>query len=392
MIHPFEKTRLAAIKLYTHFKPSVEKSLSLQRALEDSAGKIEAPNLHVAGDVKHLTTPDKADILLRIFTPRELSFSREDGLKITEDWRGTILFFHGGGWVSGSTDLYADPLADLAHALRRRVIAVEYRRAPEHRFPTAAEDCYFVAKELFAGHILEDVVPEHIVLMGDSAGGNLAAVVSLMARDRGDFSPKTQVLLYPALNNDYGPDSPFYSVHKNGKDFMLTAKDMVDYVEMYASSAQDLKNPYFAPLLEKNNGGLPRTLIISAEYCPLRDEDEYYANLLAKAGNDVESFRVLMALHGYLLSPVAAETIQNTYKILRYFLDREALPTQHKRHIPFWGNYGWLHLDPLTTEPVIKTPPKSSSTRRPSCVGLPTKVSTEPAIKTPPKSNRNRTS
>lgn len=353
MIHPFEKTRLALIRLYTHFKPSVEKSLELQRALEDGAGKVEAPNLHVAGEVKHVTTPDGTDILLRIFTPRELTFSRKDGLKVTEDWRGTILYFHGGGWVSGNTELYADPLSDLAHALRRRVVAVEYRRAPEHRFPTAAEDCYFVAKELFAGHILDDVVDEYVVLMGDSAGGNLTSVVSLMARDRGDFTPHAQILLYPALNNDYGPDAPFYSVHENGKDFMLTAKDMVDYVEMYASSPEDLENPYFAPLLEKNNADLPRTLIISAEYCPLRDEDEYYAELLAKAGNEVESFRLLMALHGYLLSSVAAETIQNTYKILRYFLDGDALPSQKKHRIPFWGDYGWLHLDPLTTEPMI---------------------------------------
>lgn len=92
MIHPFEKTRLALIRLYTHFKPSVEKSLELQRALEDGAGKVEVPNLHVAGEVKHVTTPDGADILLRVFTPRELTFSREDGLKVTEDWRGTILF------------------------------------------------------------------------------------------------------------------------------------------------------------------------------------------------------------------------------------------------------------------------------------------------------------
>lgn len=351
MIHPFEKTRRSIVRAYTHFKPSVEDGLQAQRALEDGAARVEPPNFRVTHDTQHVKTNDGAKLLLRIFTPRTLEFSREAGVEIAQTWRGTILFFHGGGWVSGTTELYADALADLAHATERRVVAVEYRRAPEHRFPVAAEDCYLVARELFAGRILDDVDPDKIVIMGDSAGGNLAAVVSLMARDRGDFSPKNQVLIYPALNNDYGPDSPFYSVHANGKDFMLTAKDMVDYVELYASRAEDLENPYFAPLLEKDNTNLPRTLIISAELCPLRDEDEHYAHLLDEAQNKVESFRVLSAMHGYLLSPVAAETIQNTYRILAYFLDGTPLPAQKHYKNFFRGDYGWLHLDPKTTEP-----------------------------------------
>lgn len=354
MIHPFEKTRRALVRLYTHFKPSVDESLAAQRALEDGAGRAEPPNLRASHEVQYVTTDDGAEILLRIFTPRSLEFSRTEGLGIKKSWRGTILYFHGGGWVSGNTELYADALANLAHATERRIVAVEYRRAPEHRFPVPAEDCYCVARKLFAGEILPDVNPENIVLMGDSAGGNLTAAVSLMARDRGDFSPKTQVLIYPAVNNDYGPNAPFYSVHANGKDFMLTAKDMVDYVELYASSEKDLENPYFAPLLEKDNTRLPRTLIISAELCPLRDEDEYYAHVLSEAGNEVESFRLLSAMHGYLLSPVAVETVQNTYHILSYFLDGEELPSQSRKKPLLHNDYGWLHLNPRTTEPFVK--------------------------------------
>ena len=148
--------------------------------------------------------------------------SLASGLKVTEDSRGTILFFHGGGWVNGTVDFYLDACTTMALRLERRVVAVDYRRAPEHRFPQAPEDCYEVARQLYAGTLLDDVDADHVVLFGDSAGGNLAAVVSLMARDRGEFAPRTQMLLYPATYNDHDPATSLCeSVRENGEDLSL---------------------------------------------------------------------------------------------------------------------------------------------------------------------------
>lgn len=256
--------------------------------------------------------------------------------------RGTILFLHGGGWATGSVDYYTQACAHMAVRLRRRVIAVDYRLAPEYRFPTAAEDCYEVARRLFAGTLLDDLLadddhhpgnrfagsaaPECITLFGDSAGGNLAAVVSLMARDRGEFAPSTQMLLYPVVGSDYDPDTaPFESVRTNGTDYLLTAQDMADYIAMYRSSPADLTDPYFAPIHARDLTGQPRTLVISAEYCPLRDEDEAYARRLSLINGDVSCYRVYDGIHGYLLNPSAVNLVANTYRIIGHFLDGDAL-------------------------------------------------------------------
>ena len=103
-------------------------------------------------------------------------------------------------------------LTDMARLTRHTVVSVDYRLAPEHRFPAGPEDCYLAARELFTHSDLLGITPDQITLIGDSAGGNLAAVVSLMARDRGEFLPRQQILLYPATNNDHTENSPFDSV------------------------------------------------------------------------------------------------------------------------------------------------------------------------------------
>ena len=164
--------------------------------------------------------------------------------------------------------------------------------------------------------------PDSIVLFGDSAGGNLAAAVSLMARDRGEFMPRTQMLLYPVVGNDYNPEtSPFESVRTNGTDYILTAQDMADYIDMYRSSVADLTNPYFAPLTAHDLSNQPRTLVLSAEYCPLRDEDEAYARRLQLVNDNVSCYRIHDGIHGYLLNTSAVGLVSTTYRIIEHFLD-----------------------------------------------------------------------
>lgn len=322
---PFEKVTKAAVKAYTRLKPDVVDGYEAIRAAEEAASKIEAPRIRVREGRVSVPADDGYAVECRTFTPLDLDISL-DGVKVSEDWKGTVVFFHGGGWVTGQVDLYADACKDLALALKRRVVSVDYRLAPENRFPTPLDDCYAVARAVMAGEVFDDVVPGHVVLMGDSAGGNLACAVALKARDTDDFSVTRQILLYPVLNNDYGPDAPFASVHENGRDYILTAQDCQEYLMLYAAKPEDLEDPYLAPLLETDYADLPETLVISAELCPLRDEDEELAERLSGAGTAAAAYRIQDVMHGYLLYPSAADAVKTTFSICRSFLDGDALP------------------------------------------------------------------
>ncbi len=333
---PINKAVLAAFKTVTRLKPDIRESYKAQRVIEDVSARLSLPDLRCRIDDASAFMPDGFEIPLRIFTPLDIDFSLTNGLKVTEDSRGTILFFHGGGWVNGNVDFYIDACSTTAVKLQRRVVSVDYRRAPEHRFPCAPEDCYEVTRQLFAGTLLADVDVDNVVLFGDSAGGNLAAVVSLMARDRGEFMPRNQILLYPATYNDHSPSSLFDSVRENGEDYLLSARDIEGYMELYRSSPEDLLNPYFAPLLAPDLSGQPRTLVITAEYCPLRDEGEAYAGRLSLDGSPVQCYRVLNAVHGYFLYPSVFSLVRDTYRIIKYFLDGGELVQE--------GEPAWLEI------------------------------------------------
>ncbi|MDR1185504.1 MAG: alpha/beta hydrolase [Coriobacteriales bacterium] len=333
---PMNKAVLAAFKAVTRLRPDIRDFYKTQRVVEELSSKFMLPKLRCRIDDAKATMSDGYEVPLRIFTPQDIVITLAKGLKVTEDYRGTILFFHGGGWVNGSVDFYIDTCVSMAIKLERRVVAVDYRRAPEHRFPQAPNDCYEVARQLFTGALISDIAVDNVVLFGDSAGGNLAAVVSLMARDRGEFIPRTQVLLYPATYNDHSPSTIFDSVRDNGEDYLLPARDVEGYMELYRSEPDDIWNAYFAPLLAANLSGQPRTLVISAEYCPLRDEGEVYAGRLWLEGSDVWCYRMLNAVHGYLLYPSVFRLVKDTYRIIRHFLDDEELTQE--------GEPAWLGI------------------------------------------------
>ena len=231
-----------------------------------------------------------------------------------------ILFFHGGGWVSGTVESYAKTCDILGEMTGRRVVAVDYALAPEYPFPYAVEECYGVARELILRNSLFDVKPSDVILAGDSAGGNIAAAVSLMARDRGEFSINRQILIYPAVNNDHTENSQFESVRTNGTDYLLTSKRLCEYLDMYASDPLDKYNPYFAPYIAKDLSDQPDTLIITAEFDPLRDEGEAYGEKLQKFGNYAEVHRIHDALHGFFSLPYRYSHVRQAYKIINKFL------------------------------------------------------------------------
>lgn len=235
---------------------------------------------------------------------------------------GVLLFFHGGGWVTGDADSYAPVCRAMAHITDRTVVSVDYRLAPEHPFPSGLEDCYTVAQEFYTHPTRWGVRSRDIVLIGDSAGANLCAAVSLLARDRGDFLPTAQILIYPAVYNDYTANSPFPSVHENGTGYLLTARRLQDYIDYYIPREQR-QSPYFAPLLSKDLSRQPPTLLFSAQYDPLRDEGEAYAAALRRAGNQVEVYRVPGALHGYFSLSPKVPVVRMTYGKINRFLRRD---------------------------------------------------------------------
>lgn len=255
------------------------------------------------------------EVPIRLFFPHEKAMMEKTGKEVS-----VLLFIHGGGWVTEHIDNYMRVCARMADATARIVVAVEYRLAPEHPFPAGLEDCYAVAKALYEGKIIEGIPKEQICLIGDSAGGNLTAALSLMAKDKKEFMPKRQILLYPATYNDYSEQSPYESVRENGADYLLTAGKMRDYINLYANCEEDKKNPYFAPLLAEDLSGQPDTLILTAEFDPLRDEGEAYGKKLEKFGNHVETHRIKDALHGYFALGMKHYHVQESFEWINQFL------------------------------------------------------------------------
>lgn len=262
------------------------------------------------------------EVPVRIFFPNEKSFQESEDKRHDSKDKKLLLFIHGGGWVTESIDNYERICARLASATEHIVVSVEYRLAPEHPFPTGFMDCYAVAKAIYTNRFILNVNPQRITLIGDSAGGNLAAAVSLKARDDGIFKPQRQILIYPAVNNDYSDTSRFQSVKDCGSDYLLTAGKMRDYIDFYASREEDKKNKYFAPLMETDYRTQPDTLILTAEFDPLRDEGEEYGKRLKEAGNYVEVHRIKDALHGYFALGIRYFHVQESFELINQFLSR----------------------------------------------------------------------
>lgn len=335
---PLNKAILAAYKVASQIKPDAADFYQTQRRLENVIAKLSVPNPRCRIESAAATMTDGYSVPLRVFTPLNLSISIPGGFKSADTYRGTILFIHGGGWANGNVDLYIDACTSIAIELERRVISIDYRRSPDHRFPQAAEDCYEVARQLFAGELFPGTAPDSITICGDSAGGNLASVVSIMARDRGDFHPSNQILFYPATYNDHNPSTTMFdSVRENGKDYLLTWRDIEGYMGLYRSSEADLQNPYLAPLLEPDLSDQPRTLLISAEYCPLRDEGETFAARIDLESGEASCYRMLNAVHGYLLYPSVLTVVRDTLRICKHFLDGDPLPQEK-------GSPKWMKL------------------------------------------------
>ncbi len=205
-----------------------------------------------------------------------------------------LVYFHGGGWVLGAPETIDVPCRRLANASGCVVVSVDYRLAPEHHFPTPLDDCY-TATRYVAEHAAElGVDSRRIAVGGDSAGGNLAAAVTLLARDRGGPALAFQLLIYPVTNHAF--DTPSYQAF--GRDFGLSEAAMRWFWTQYLARPEDGDNPLASPL-KADLRGLPPALVITAEFDPLRDEGEAYAARLRAAGVHVQARRYDGQLHGF---------------------------------------------------------------------------------------------
>jgi len=227
------------------------------------------------------------DIPVRIYSPR------------TRDTPEFLLYFHGGGWVLGNLDQADYPCRLLANKTQRIVVSVDYHLAPEHRFPVAPEDCYAVTKWVADNAKALGGSKERLAVCGASAGGNLAAAVSLMAKERGGPSIITQILIYPVVD----------LLDSNYRDFpddlspALTKDDMLWFIRHYIAKQDDLNNKYASPLLSDDLKGLPRTVLITAEHDILTKQCIAQAANLRKAGIQVHCVHYPGLIHGFFTLP-----------------------------------------------------------------------------------------
>ena len=207
-----------------------------------------------------------------------------------------VMMFHGGGWVIGDLTTADGQSREVCNGAGALVISVDYRLAPEHRFPAAADDCYAatVWAARHAGEHGGDT--RRLAVAGDSAGGNLAAVVAQMARDKGGPDLAFQLLVYPVTD---GVNFDTASYRDNSEGYLLTADSMHWFWNHYAPNAADRASPYASPLLAADLGGLPPALVMTAEFDPLRDEGEAYAHKLAAAGVRADVERYDGFIHGF---------------------------------------------------------------------------------------------
>lgn len=228
---------------------------------------------------------DPHDIPLRIYTPHR-------------DYRPlpVIVYYHGGGWVIGDLDTHDGPCRQLANTAGATVVSVDYRLAPEHKFPVAAEDALtawrWVTENL--SEIKGD--RDRIAVVGDSAGGQLSAVVCQRAKRQGLPLPKFQLLFYPAtdLSKEYESQRTF------GEGFPLTTPLVHWFTNHYLGSPEDAKDDRASPLLAESLEGLPPALVRTAGFDPLRDEGKAYAERLREAGVPVEYRNDPSLTHGWI--------------------------------------------------------------------------------------------
>ena len=213
----------------------------------------------------------------------------------TATLRPLLVFFHGGGFVVGDLQTHDVLCRLICRDADVHVLSVDYRLAPEHEAPAAVEDAYAAYRWAVAGAAELGADPDRIAVGGDSAGGNLAAVVSMLARDEGFRQPALQFLLYPVTN--FSGETRSRTLFADG--YFLTKKDIDWFQAHYLGASVDASDPRVSPLLAEDLSGLPPALVATGGFDPLRDEGVQYAEALAAAGVPVDHRQFATLVHGF---------------------------------------------------------------------------------------------
>lgn len=215
-----------------------------------------------------------------------------------------LVYYHGGGWVIGDLDTHDVVCRTLCNAARAAVLSVEYRKAPESPFPAAVDDSFSALKYISENGKALKINPSTVAVGGDSAGGNLATVVALMARDAGAPRVAFQLLIYPGC--DQRMNHP--SIDRNGDGYLLTKKTMEYFRAFYLPNKADYEDWRASPLLAKSLAGLPPAYVMTCGYDPLVDEGRAYFERLKKEGVSVEYREYSDMVHGFITMGRALDT------------------------------------------------------------------------------------
>ncbi|MCY7347862.1 MAG: alpha/beta hydrolase [Pyrinomonadaceae bacterium] len=237
------------------------------------------------GKIEHILIPTRegGEVLARVFTP--------DG----DGPFPVLVYFHGGGWVIANLDVYESSCRALCNAAEAVVVSVNYRMSPEAKYPAAVNDAYDATQWVIQNAATIGGDAKRVAVAGESAGGNLATVACLMAKDKGGRMPIAQLLVYPVTDTSMSQASYAENVDTQP----LHTAMMTWFWNYYLENEGQKSEKYVAPLLADNLSGMPPTILITAEHDPLRDEGEQYAQRLADAGISVKSQRFDGVVHEF---------------------------------------------------------------------------------------------
>lgn len=317
-----KKEKYATPEPGTYLKPVAHSLLlKMNKAMEDPETFREpsdwVKNMFTAPQKKLLDTLLEYNGLrvpVRIYYPSRRSLEGNQAL---------TLFFHGGGFIKGNVEQYHIMVSKLARITGNIMVSVEYRLAPEFPFPAGIMDCYAALQWVQHKGAQVGADTSRIRVMGDSAGGNIATVLTLMCRDRREPQPEAQILLYPGLSfADTCCASMEYFGKSSDKNYVLSESFLRKVKAQYLGSETNLRHPYLSPLDAHLTGDLAPALIITAECDPLRDGGRSYARALELAGVEVEYLEYSGMIHAFMSFHMILGDALDAMKQVRNYLER----------------------------------------------------------------------
>lgn len=271
------------------------------------ASMLEPTGLAI-GKIENISMPGPAgEIKLRVYSP-----VAGGGAALP-----CVVYFHGGGWVIGDLDTHDALCRTLANETGARLVSVDYRLAPEHKFPAASDDCYAAVKWIEQNAAKLGIDPNRVAVAGDSAGGNLSAVVCLMAKQKGGPQIVFQLLIYPVTQARAKTDS----MTAFAEGYFLEKRTMDWFFDQYLTPETDLNDWRVSPLAAPDVAGLPRAYVVTAGFDPLKDEGKAYADKLNRAGVAAVHVDYPGMVHGFFnmsaVLPTAREAIADAAKAMR---------------------------------------------------------------------------